>query len=227
MLRRCAQQQDHAAARRHWSHRGAIQGMTGNGGAKQFTREPFRQQVGNRHRGPAQQPIHVLRAQLADATPGTQHEQKIGKIGVVEVGRQLTQQWRKHGCHARQCLLKFAIVLRVFQRALGQLCDAALDTAVEQHRPAVARKTKHTRLRLDPPQPVPLQLHVAENGAGDWPGRVRERRNAKSRVKFFGDGDAADEWPPFQHQRLQSSLRQIKCGNQSIVSRADDHRIAA
>src|SRR6266404_9675668 len=42
-------------------------------------------------------------------------------------------------------------------------------------------------------------------------------------MKFLRHRAAAHHLAPFQHHRLESALRQIKCGNQSVVSATDHH----
>ena len=45
-------------------------------------------------------------------------------------------------------------------------------------------------------------------------------------MEFLGDGTAADSWPALEHERLESSLGEIKRGDQPVVPGAEDYNIA-
>ena len=70
-----------------------------------------------------------------------------------------------------------------------------------------------------------LQLHVADDVRADRACRVSQGRAAKARMEFVGDRSPADLRAAFEHERLESSLRQIKSGDQPVVTAADDDDI--
>jgi hypothetical protein len=49
---------------------------------------------------------------------------------------------------------------------------------------------------------------------------------AEARMKFFGDGAAADNWPSFQHQGLESGFREVEGGDQPVVPCSEDDDVA-
>ena len=71
-----------------------------------------------------------------------------------------------------------------------------------------------------------FQLHVADNIGTQRSGDVRESGAAEAGMKFFGDGRAAGLSAALQHQRLESGLRQVEGGDQSVMAATDDHDVA-
>src|ERR1700676_2729630 len=49
--------------------------------------------------------------------------------------------------------------------------------------------------------------------------------NAESRMKFFGDCAAAHHLTALQHYGLESAFRQVKRGDQRIVTAADENHL--
>ena len=72
-----ANQQHQAAARRPRSEKCPEDSAGGDGGAQQFGLEIFRHQIGDRHRSPAQQAVHIAPAQFADGASGVEHAPQI------------------------------------------------------------------------------------------------------------------------------------------------------
>ena len=54
------------------------------------------------------------------------------------------------------------------------------------------------------------RLHIAQHIAAQRSHGVRQSRRAKSRIKFLGDRAPANDFPAFQHYRLEAALGQIK-----------------
>ena len=46
-------------------------------------------------------------------------------------------------------------------------------------------------------------------------------------MKFLGDRAAANMFAPLQHSRLESAFRQVKCGNQRVVTAADQQNFVS
>ena len=42
-------------------------------------------------------------------------------------------------------------------------------------------------------------------------------------MKFFRDRSAAHHQPALQHQRLKPAFRQVKCGDQRVMTAANEH----
>src|SRR5579859_3659313 len=80
------QQQDEAAACRPRSQCCAKDSTSGNHGAEQFGLKKLGYQVGDGHRSPAQDAVHIFLAQLAQAAPGFEHAPEIGTARTVDVG---------------------------------------------------------------------------------------------------------------------------------------------
>src|SRR5262249_20854253 len=67
-----------------------------------------------------------------------------------------------------------------------------------------------------------FQLQVFDYLRKQRAGAARQGRATKAGMKFFGDARAADNRATLQHERLESSFREIECGDQAVVSGADD-----
>ena len=72
-----ANQQHQAAAGGPRSEECSENSARGDGGAQQFGLEIFRDQIGDRHRSPAQQAVHVFLAQFAEGAAGVEHAPQI------------------------------------------------------------------------------------------------------------------------------------------------------
>ena len=53
-------------------------------------------------------------------------------------------------------------------------------------------------------------------------GRMRERRAAMPGRDLLGDRRAADDGPPFEHERLVAGLREVEGRDEAVVAGADD-----
>jgi hypothetical protein len=76
-------------------------------------------------------------------------------------------------------------------------------------------------------QPMLWQIHVCHNVRADWSRGVSEPGAAEARMKFFGDGAAADNGPSFEYQGLESGLGEIERGDQAVVSCAEDDDVVS
>ena len=55
------------------------------------------------------------------------------------------------------------------------------------------------------------------------PKSMRERGSAETRMKFFRHRTAANHFAAFENNRFKAALRQIKRGNQRVVTTANEH----
>ena len=69
------------------------------------------------------------------------------------------------------------------------------------------------------------ELQIAHDAFLHQAGEVGGGGDAIARPDFFGDGAAADQFAPFEHQHLAAAARQIRGGDQAIVAAADDDGI--
>src|SRR6267143_487309 len=87
----CTNQKHQGAACRPWAQKGSEQAASSHDGAKEFGLEIFSREIGDRHRSPTQQAVHIFLAEIADGAPGLQHAPEITAAGVVNVG---PRHWR-------------------------------------------------------------------------------------------------------------------------------------
>src|SRR6266852_1412452 len=90
-IARGANEQYQTAACRPWPHGSSKDSTSGDGGAQKFSLKEFCYQVGHRHRAPAQQPVHVFLAELAQSASGLEHGPEIAAAGIVNVRRRKLQ----------------------------------------------------------------------------------------------------------------------------------------
>ena len=100
-----ANEQHQAAARRPRAQECSEDSARGDGGAQQFGLEIFRHQIGDRHRSPAQQAVHISLAEFADGASGLEHAPQIAGAGIVDVGRSQGERFANDLAHlGERCL---------------------------------------------------------------------------------------------------------------------------
>ena len=77
-------------------------------------------------------------------------------------------------------------------------------------------------LALDDAQAVVGELQIGDDLRVQQRDRVGGDRVAEARMKFLGDGRAADDAAPLQHRHLQAGHRQIGGADEAVVPAADD-----
>ena len=102
----------------------------------------------------------------------------------------------------------------------------SLDISIKDERSSIRRKRGNSNLRRDQLQSMLLKLHVADDFGPQRPSGVRKHGRAESRMKFLGDGCAANLSTAFQDKRLESGTRQIKRSDQSVVTATNNYDIA-
>ena len=79
---------------------------------------------------------------------------------------------------------------------------------------------------LHHPQAVPRQLEIADDLRVQQRDRVGRNGIAEARMKFLGDGGAADDAALLEHGDLQTGGREICGANQTVMAAADDDDIS-
>src|ERR1700751_4267207 len=225
-IARRADEQHQGAPRRPRSEEGPKDPACSNRSTHQVSLEVFGNQVGNRHRPPTQQPIEILLAQLAERTSGLQHAPQIRSVGTVDVRRRQLQRVGDYATHLAQRFLEFGILRRILARELGDVSRGLLRVVVEHNRATIRIQRDHAGFGMDQLQAVLLELHVADHVRRNRSRSVRERRAAEARVKFFGNGCAAGLRAAFEHQRLESGLREIEGGDHPVLTATDNDDVA-
>src|SRR5437899_279591 len=87
----------------------------------------------------------------------------------------------------------------------------------------VLRRSEEARFWLNNLEIEILELKVASDVGAKGPKRVRERGSAKARMKFLGNGAAAEVFPAFENGGLEAALGKIESGNERIVTAADEN----
>src|SRR5208337_1334577 len=78
-------------------------------------------------------------------------------------------------------------------------------------------------IRVENPELETLESHVPRDVCAQRPQRMRQRRNPESRMEFLRDRSAAHHFAALQHHRLEPALCQIICGDQRVVTPANEH----
>src|SRR5262249_43227762 len=114
--------------------------------AKQFSFEKFRYEIGHRHGSPAQQPVHILLAELPHGTPGLQHAPEIAFAGIIDIWRRKFQRIANTAADLCDHRLKFLILNRVLLGKLRDFLSSALRIVVKSKRAPVRREGRHADL---------------------------------------------------------------------------------
>ena len=190
-------------------------------GSKRLALEPLGDEVGRRHRRPAEQPVRVGLAKRSEGRSRSQEREEIAGRQVVDVRRRRRHQRSQHRAdrlHARQ---ERGIGLGVARRERRNRRGRRPHIAPERERPAVARGRCDQRLRSDHAQAVSLELERGDDPGIDV-GPVRQRRAGKPWRDLARDCRAADPIARFDDERAQPGLRQHRGRHQAVVARADD-----
>jgi hypothetical protein len=84
---------------------------------------------------------------------------------------------------------------------------------------------RHGRGQRQDLEPVPRQLEVADDLGPEQAHHVRELGEAVAGEDLLGDGRAAHDLAPFEHQHLLAGAREVGARDQAVVARADHDRV--
>ncbi len=93
---------------------------------------------------------------------------------------------------------------------------------IKEKRLAIGGRSKDARIGMKNFAIEFFELQVAGDIGAKRAERVRKRRSVETGMKFLGDRAAADHFAAFENQRLEAALRQIKRGDESVVTAADE-----
>src|SRR5690348_14529151 len=88
--------------------------------------------------------------------------------------------------------MELAIFRRIGRRELRNFGCGSFEVAIEDKRAAVGGKRGDSDVRHDEFNPVPFQLHVADDLRTQGSGGVSQHRRTKSRMELLRNGGAAD-----------------------------------
>ncbi len=201
---------------------GAEDSARGDGGAEEFGVEKFGDEIGDGHRSPTQKIEHAFFAEAADVTAGLEEIPEIFGRRRIDRGRSDRGDLAENFGNFGEGFGEFGVVGGVFR---GEARDAAGGfgvIVVEEERAAVGRRSEDARIGIEDLQILLVEAHVARDVGAKRADGVRERRGAIARVKFFGDGAAADNFAAFENDGFESALGEIESGDECVVSAADD-----
>ena len=143
-------------------------------------------------------------------------------------GRRRLQQQRPHPLHDAVPHRPVGVVGG--DVALGELGDllSRLAPVEEAHEiGAVGEGDEVLRIEGADVVAVSLQLQVRDHLWQQQIADVGAGREAVAREPLLGDGGAADDRAPLQHEHLFPGLGQVARGDEPVVTRADDDRVVA
>src|ERR1051326_775295 len=135
-IARCPYEQYQAAARRPWAHGGPKDSARSNGGAQKFCFKEFCYQISHGHRPPAQKPVHIVLAQLAQRASSLEHGPEITAAWIVNIGRREFQRVANDAANLFQRLMESRVSFCVFWGEFANLLRCALHIVVENQRVA-------------------------------------------------------------------------------------------
>src|ERR1700689_69323 len=217
-----AEQENGGAAGGPRSESGAEDSAGGDGSAEEFGFKKFGNEIGDGHRAPTQKVEDAFFAEAADVTTGLE------EIPEIFRGRRV-DRWRSDRGDLAENFGDFGKGFGEFRVFGGVFCGETRDTAggfgvvvVEEERATVGRRSEDARIGIKDLQILLVEAHVARDVGAKRTDGVRERRGAIARVKFFGDGTAADDFAAFKNDGFESALCEIESGDECVVTAADD-----
>jgi hypothetical protein len=67
-----------------------------------------------------------------------------------------------------------------------------------------------------------VELHIAGDFGSERSEGVRESGGVEALAKLLGDGATAKNFPAFENEGLEATLREIESGDESVVAAADE-----
>ncbi len=110
----------------------------------------------------------------------------------------------------------------VFRREARDAAGGLGVAVVEGEGFAVGRWREEARIGMHEVALVFFGLHVRGDIGAERTDSVRERGGAEARMKFLGDGAAADEFAAFEDQRLEATFGEVEGGDEGVVTAADE-----
>ena len=168
--------------------------------------EPLRREIGDRHRSPAQQAVAVLAAE-ARGTPSRGRRAGTARAarGARRRAASASSRRREHAPIAAERRVELGVARRRRWRENAarsrSRCAPGRRRGV---RPRPSGSGANTRgSGCDQLEPVPVRGRGRRDELGrSGPGRVGDGRGPEAGVELLGDGRAADDVAPLEHERL-------------------------
>ena len=177
-------------------------------------------EVGNGHRAPAEQPVTVLAAECPELATRSKHVPPVASRRVVDAWRRGGEQGCQHLGHASHRLAVEGIGRGILRAQRLNRLRAAADVVVEHEGATVEACSKHVCRRHEKLDAETGQVHVADDIGPKRPDVMRESRAAEAGMEFVRDGATPDRVTPLEHDRSMAALREVKRGDESIVTAA-------
>ena len=164
---------------------------------------------------------------LAQARAVLAELQQAAQVAPAQRGR---IRWHKRE-HRLDRLGRACHLPRIFVRRFGVARRVTIDFAARQvvivpAREVIAVVERRDRARQRQYlEAVPRQFEVADDLGPQQADDVRKLREPVAGEYLFGNGRAADDVAPLEHDDLLACPRQIRRSNQAVVAAADDDRI--
>ena len=204
----------------------AVDAPRGDDRAQQLRLEPLGDEVRDGHRPPAQEPVGVApRAGRGTCGPRRAAFQRCAGPGPSMGGGVIGKSGARSAADPAEALVELrdtasASVAEKAPRAPGP-CAAA--SSWRSRVPAVGRRREDAHVRAKPARVrAGRELELPRDpraGAGRRSGRGS---GPEAGMDLLGDGRAADDVAPLEHERAQPGLGQIGRGDEAVVPAADD-----
>src|SRR5215469_1821314 len=215
--------QNRCRSRGPWAQRISKNAARRNRRPQQFRLKKLGDEVRNCHWRPTEKIEDAFFAELADSAPGLEKIPEVFGARLVDCGGSHRNNLRENVVNRLERLRELCVFYSVLFRKAGDAFRGFRGVVMEKQRSAFRCGGEHARVGRENLAAKPPQLHIADDIRPQRPHRMRESGSAKTRIKLLGDGSAANHFPPFENQRLESTFGQIKCGDQCIVAAADKH----
>ncbi len=205
------------------SERGAENPARGDGGAKELGFEKFCNEIRNGHGAPAEQIEDAGLSEVADAAARFQEIPEIFGRGMIDRRRRDGTELREEGGGIRERRGELSVFRGVFCGEAGDTSGGLGRVVVEKERSAIRRRCEDAGIGLNHFIVKLFELQIFRHVGAQWAESVSERGGAEAGIKFLGDGASAHHFAALEDERLERALGQIKSGDESVVSAADEN----
>jgi hypothetical protein len=205
---------------------GAENSASGGRGAEEFRLKKFGDEIGDGHRSPADKALHVFLVEAAECFSSPEEIPDVTRGGLINVRRRHKEEIADEGARRIESFGEFDVSGGVGLGELGDCGDVRKSAGAEEKGTAIGMGSEEARGGFEELNAVAFELHVLGDGGSKWAMDGIENGGAEARVKFFGDGSAADDRATLEDEGFVAGAGEIEGGNEGILAGADDDDVA-
>src|SRR6267154_3880681 len=185
--------------------------------------EKFRNEIRNGHGAPAEKVKDSFLAEHAHIAAGLLEIPEIFGSGLVDSRRRDGNKLVEDAGEMVESVRKFKILGGIFGGNIGEASSGFGVLVPKEKRLSVGRRREHARAGIENFATKFFDLHVARDLCAKRAECMGKRGGLEARMKFLGDGAAADHFPAFEDEGLEAALGEIKSSDKGVVTAADEN----